>query len=135
MTNRKPIKSVFFLRCPTCGIGSLFKSKHSYELNKILDMHEHCEHCHEDFEVETGFYQGAMYMSYIITCALCLAILPIYYLFNNTREAFLDNAMYYLIACFAVLIFTAPYVIQLSRAVWLKMHVKFFKSKTEENHL
>ena len=122
-------KSVFFLRCPTCGKGKLFKSKTPYELSKVLDMNPSCEYCHEDFVVEIGFYQGAMYMSYIITSAMCLLLLPIYIAFNFSREKFLNNAMYYILACAIMLVVAAPYVVQLSRAVWLKMHVKYFKNK------
>lgn len=53
----KPKKSVFFLRCPTCGKGRLFKHA-PYNLPKVLDMNTHCEYCKEDFVVETGFYFG-----------------------------------------------------------------------------
>lgn len=125
----KPRKSIFFLRCPTCGRGKLFKSKHSYEFSKLLEMNPSCEACHEDFEVELGFYQGAMYISYIITCAICILLLPIYTALNFSREKFLDNAMYYILACAIVMIVTAPYITQLSRAVWLKIHIKYFKGK------
>lgn len=130
-----PVKSrmsVFFLRCPTCGKGKLFKSKNPYELNKVLDMNEYCEYCHEDFVVEPGFYQGGMYMSYIITSAMCIALLPIYIAFNFSREKFLDNAMYYISACAIMLVVAAPYVVRLSRAVWLKIHVKYFKGEAEK---
>ena len=124
----KSNKSVFFLRCPTCGKGKLFKSKNPYELSKVLDMNKCCEYCNEHFEVETGFYQGAMYISYIITSAMCLMLLPVYIAFNFSREKFLDNAMYYIIACGIMLVVAAPYVVQLSRAVWLKLHITYFKN-------
>lgn len=127
----KPRKSVFFLRCPTCGKGKLFKS-HPYDIPKVLDMNPTCEYCHEDFEVEPGFYYGAMYMSYTITSAICLLLLPIYTALNFSREKFLDNAMYYIGACALTLVLTAPYVVQLSRAVWLKIHIHYFKKKKED---
>ncbi|MFN8267864.1 MAG: hypothetical protein U0T31_07665 [Chitinophagales bacterium] len=95
-------------------------------------MNTHCEYCKEDFVVETGFYFGAMYMSYIITSGLCLLMLPIYYLFNPTRDKFLDNAGYYILACAIMLVAAAPYVVQLSRAIWLKLHVIYFKKKYNE---
>lgn len=115
------------LKCPTCGEGKLFQSKHPYQLKAILDMNDHCPNCGEDFSVEPGFYHGAMYMSYIITSAMCLALLPVYIAFNFSREQFLDNAFYYIGACALMLVFSAPFVTQLSRAVWLTIHVKFFK--------
>ena len=127
----KPNKSVFFLRCPTCGKGKLFKHA-PYNLPKVLDMNTRCEYCKEDFVVETGFYFGAMYVSYIITSGLCLLMLPIYYLFNPTRDKFLDNAGYYILACAIMLVGAAPYVVQLSRAMWLKVHIYYFKKKNTE---
>jgi uncharacterized protein (DUF983 family) len=117
----------FRLRCPNCGHGHLFKTKHSYQLNDILKMNDRCENCREDFSVEPGFYHGAMYMSYIITCAMCIALLPIYLAFNFSRDQFLDNAMYYIGACILLLVVSAPYVTQFSRAVWLTVHIKYFK--------
>lgn len=117
-----------FLKCPTCGKGDLYTSKSSFDFKNFLNMHQKCTVCSEDFVVETGFYQGAMYISYILSCALCLSILPIYYLFNISWEKFLDNAMYYLVASFIVLILSAPYITKLSRAIWLTIHVKFFKN-------
>lgn len=129
----KSRKSVLFLRCPTCGKGSLFKNPNPYALNNVLDMNEHCEYCNEDFEVEPGFYHGGMYMSYIITSAMCLCLLPIYTALNFSREKFLDNAMYYISACAVMLVVTAPYIVRLSRAVWLKIHVKYFKNKDQQS--
>lgn len=124
----KPRKNVLFLRCPTCGKGKLFQSN-PYNLKKILNMNKHCEYCNEDFEIEPGFYFGAMYMSYIITSALCLLLLPIYTALNFSREKFLDNAAYYITGCAVMLVVTGPYITQLSRAIWLKLHILFFKKK------
>jgi uncharacterized protein (DUF983 family) len=124
----KSNKSIFFLRCPTCGKGKLFKSN-PYKLKNMLDMNHRCEYCNEDFEVEPGFYFGAMYVSYILTTALCLMLLPIYIAFNYTWEKFLDNAAYYIIGCAVALIITTPYITQLSRAIWLKVHILYFKKK------
>jgi hypothetical protein len=92
-------------------------------------MNDRCEYCREDFQVEPGFYHGAMYMSYIITCAMCIALLPLYAALNFSREKFLDNAMYYIGACILLLVVSAPYVTQFSRAVWLTVHVKYLKKK------
>jgi len=124
--------NALLLKCPVCGKSNLFKSKHSYDFKNILEMNKECTNCKEDFEVETGFYQGAMYMSYIITCAMCIATLPIYIALNFSREKFLANAMYYIFSCVLLLIVTAPYITQLSRAIWLTVHIKYFKNKEKQ---
>ncbi|MEZ5053564.1 MAG: DUF983 domain-containing protein [Chitinophagales bacterium] len=120
---------VFTLKCPSCGKSPLYIAKSSFNFSKFMDMHDNCSACKEDFAVEPGFYQGAMYISYILSCALCLSLLPIYVLFNTTRDAFLDNALYYLFGCFAMLLLTAPYLTRLSRAIWLTLHIRFLKNK------
>lgn len=127
-------RNSLFLKCPTCGKSKLFKSKHPYQLNKILDMNDSCANCKEDFVVEYGFYYGAMYISYIITCAMCIAILPIYTALNFSRDKFLDNAGWYIASCVLVLILSTPYVTQLSRAVWLTIHIKFLKKHSDLNN-
>jgi uncharacterized protein (DUF983 family) len=127
-------RNALFLKCPKCGKGNLFKSKHPYELKKILDMYDACPNCKEDFVVENGFYYGAMYMSYIITCAMCIAILPAYTALNFSREKFLDNAGWYIGSCALLLILTTPYVTQLSRALWLTIHIKYFKKHSDQNY-
>ncbi len=114
------------LKCPTCGKEKLFKSN-PYVLNNMLDMNARCSNCGEDFQVETGFYYGAMYMSYIITCALCLVLLPVYMALNFSRDKFLDNAGYYIASCALLIVLAAPYVAQLSRAIWLTIHIKYMK--------
>lgn len=114
------------LKCPTCGKEKLFKS-YPYVLSRMLDMNDRCSSCGEDFKVEPGFYYGAMYMSYIITCAMCLALLPVYMALNFSREKFLDNAVYYIASCALLLVLAAPYVAQLSRAIWLTIHIKYLK--------
>ncbi|MCB0508011.1 MAG: DUF983 domain-containing protein [Bacteroidetes bacterium] len=126
-------RNAFALKCPTCGEGNLFQSKHPYDLKNVLKMNSKCSSCKEDFEIETGFYQGAMFMSYMFSCALCLALLPIYAAFNFSRDKFLDNVWYYLVACFIALVVTWPYITQLSRAVWLFLHLKYVKHKPTEN--
>lgn len=127
-------KYALMLKCPVCGKSNLFKSKHSYDFKNILVMNPKCTNCNEDFEVEPGFYQGAMYMSYIITCAMSIAILPIYIALNFSRQKFLDNAMYYILSCIILLIITAPYVTQLSRAIWLTVHIKYFKDSNKSEN-
>ena len=123
----------FPLKCPTCGKGNLFKSN-PYKLSNLLDMYDECPNCKEDFVVELGYYQGAMYISYFVTCTMCIALLPIYTALNFSRDKFLDNAMWYITACAILVIFSAPYVAHFSRALWLTIHVKFFKKHSDTHN-
>jgi uncharacterized protein (DUF983 family) len=56
-------------RCPRCRKGKMFKYP-MYRFDKLLDMHQHCQVCDLKFERETGFFYGAMYVSYAFAVAL-----------------------------------------------------------------
>lgn len=82
-------------------------------------MPEKCSECGQDFEIETGFYYGAMYVSYGITIAITVAIfvaLTILNLFSITSFLILD---------IVALVVTAPYVTRVSRSIWIALMVKY----------
>ena len=74
-------------KCPRCRTGSMFVHPfHRYF--KSAKMNENCPHCGLRFEVEPGFFFGAMYVSYAFSVALFTIIgvglsllgdFPVYY--------------------------------------------------------
>src|SRR5262245_58417027 len=70
----KRAKRVFIyglrLRCPNCGLGSLYKSP--------FGMRARCEYCDITFEREQGYFIGAIYVNIIVTESLLLLLLVIY---------------------------------------------------------
>ena len=67
------LSSILQLKCPKCRQGDLFCNKSSYKYKGFFDMPKKCSECGQDFEIETGFYYGAMYVSYALTIALTVA--------------------------------------------------------------
>jgi len=59
--------------CPKCRKGKIF-SKPFYSIRGFDEMHTHCPHCGFRFEVEPGYFYGAMYVSYAISGAFALII-------------------------------------------------------------
>ncbi len=58
-------------KCPQCQSGQMFT--HSfYKLNLFTNMHADCPVCGLHFEIEPGFFWGAMYVSYALTVGLML---------------------------------------------------------------
>ena len=58
--------SIFFNKCPRCNKGKFWKSNNPYYnlfLNGV-ENHSHCLNCDLKFEIEPGFFYGAMYISY-----------------------------------------------------------------------
>lgn len=60
-------------KCPRCRQGDIFKTKAS-DLLGFMKMHDQCAVCSLRFELEPGFYYGAMYISYAFNVALLVAI-------------------------------------------------------------
>ena len=66
-------------RCPRCRTGTTFLYG-PYDLKaRFLVMHKHCPHCGQEFEIEPGFFWGAMYISYAFTTGWFLVGLVIYF--------------------------------------------------------
>ncbi len=82
-------------------------------------MPDNCPKCHQDFQIETGFYYGAMYSSYAITVVINALIFLLLNLF------FEYNIGIFLIVDAIVLLVTMPYVFKVSRAIWLALMVKY----------
>ncbi len=62
---RKPsaLSGIVRMRCPYCRQGRFYVS-HPYDLEHAGDVLDECPVCHRDYNIEYGFYMGAMYLSY-----------------------------------------------------------------------
>ena len=65
--------SILGFKCPYCHTGDFFVS-HPYDLRHTGDVHDHCGHCGRRFNIEPGFYYGAMYVSYAIGVAAMVTV-------------------------------------------------------------
>ena len=81
----KPNKALSILqgKCPRCQSGKVFKYR-PVNLQKFTDMNDNCPVCGLHFEIEPGFFWGAMYISYAITTGMMLVLGGLtYYIGNN----------------------------------------------------
>ncbi len=113
--------SILNLKCPRCNEGNLFVHKSAYSpLAESINMPERCEVCGLKFERETGFYYGAMYVSYGVNVALSVALFLIYFLF------FWDYPKhYFIIADILFVLTTFPLISRVSRAIWINFFCKY----------
>lgn len=111
--------SVLKLKCPKCRQGDLFFNKKIYQYNHFFDMPKKCPKCGQDFEIETGFYYGAMYVSYAITIALITAVFVAMYVLDILLIEL------FLILDFLVLLVALPYVFKVSRYIWIALMIKY----------
>jgi uncharacterized protein (DUF983 family) len=120
--------SVTHLKCPRCNEGNLFSNANPYRLSQVVDMPETCPHCHLKYEKETGFFYGAMYVSYALNVAFAVSLFVAYYVL-----AWSLSLHFYLIALVSLTLLLFPYFMRISRAIWINFFVKFDKSYCEKN--
>lgn len=125
------IYSIFTGTCPKCHKGKIYEEKKAWKLRKVLKMNEHCSHCGLKFMIEPAFFYGAMYVSYAVGTAIATAAFIISYFFLNI------NIDYTFAIIILSLIITFPYILRLSRNIWLNIFLKYDKNlaaKKEENN-
>lgn len=113
MLNVSKSQAVFGGLCPRCRQGKIFQTP-LYALIGFGKMNEFCPHCRLRFEVEPGYFIGAMYVSYAFSGGLALIIgFVLFYFANNP-----DGWVYSLVISVAVVIISAINF-RLSRVIWL----------------
>jgi uncharacterized protein (DUF983 family) len=105
--------SLVACKCPQCRTGKMFEFKATH-ITKYSRMHEHCKVCGLRFEIEPGFFWGAMYISYAITTGILIILgLLILWLGNNP-----DFWVYFSIIVSTVILLT-PFIYRYSRAMMI----------------
>lgn len=84
------------------------------QLLRATKMHENCPHCGFHFEIEPGFFWGAMYISYAFSVAVSVVFgLLTFWILN-------DPAVWvYCLCIFTPLLLLAPWSMRYSRVLML----------------
>ncbi len=117
--------AVFNHKCPRCRQGNMYKTS-ALNLSKYASMHTNCEHCNLKFEVEPGFFYGAMFVSYVISVSFIgMSFISIYWLLNNP-----SMTVYISIIC-GVIVLTMPLNFRYARTLMLHIFggVDFVREK------
>lgn len=99
--------------CPRCRQGKIF-SKPFYSPRGFDDMYERCPHCGLRYEVEPGYFIGAMYVSYAISGGVALVLGFLLFYFGNDPEGWV-----YAVVVAPTMIVIAPMNFRISRVIWL----------------
>jgi uncharacterized protein (DUF983 family) len=113
--------SILFNKCPRCHTGNFFKGKHPYDFKHFGKMNSTCSVCGEGFERESGYYLGAMYVSYAIDIALGVG------LFLLTVPILKMDTLTFLFIFLGAVLILFPVIFWLSRLIWINFFVKFDK--------
>jgi uncharacterized protein (DUF983 family) len=107
------LTSVLQERCPRCRKGHMFRYAR-YNLRDFDKMYEQCPHCGLNFELEPGFYTGAMYVSYAFSVAILIIVGFFLLIFFN------DPGIYvYVITTLLTLLILFPALFRYSRVIYL----------------
>ena len=106
-------------RCPRCGEGRVFENNNPYSFRNGLAMHKYCPSCGLRNEKETGFFYGAMYVSYGLVAGLFI-------LFFAVDVFLLQMDALTLCLLFSAVIFALfPVNYRWSRTIWIAFFTKF----------
>lgn len=89
-----------------------------------MEMHKQCTVCGQPTEIEVGFYYGTGYVSYALTVAISVATLVAWLVLIGM--SFNDNRfLWWLISNGILLIALQPWLMRLSRSLWISWFVKY----------
>lgn len=111
-------------KCARCQTGNMFKAP-ATDLKHFMQMNETCENCGLRFEIEPGFFWGAMYVSYALTTGLMLVTCgTLLFGFND------PDFWVYVASIVGIVFITLPWVFRYSRMlmVYLFSPIRFDKS-------
>ncbi len=106
----------------------MFCNKTIFPFSQLLDMPERCEVCGQKMELEPGFYYGTGYVSYGLSIAIMAATAVI---FAYTKGfSYRDNSVFWFLGIsIALLITLQPWLMRLSRVLYLYLFVKYGKKR------
>jgi uncharacterized protein (DUF983 family) len=110
--------SIWHNKCPRCQEGDFFVRPAGFRFKDNLKTHENCSNCGLKYMIEPSFFYGAMYVSYAITVAMAVAVFVICQLFDLSLVASL-------ISILVVLILANPFVMRVSRLLYINMFISF----------
>ena len=117
--------SIFYNKCPKCHQGMFWHKNNPYlnVLKNNKQTNSECNKCLLKYEIEPGFWFGAMYVSYAIAVAFLLIFgLILYSLFENIDMMTLVIALSFLVIIFS------PINHFFSRLIWINIFVDYKNS-------
>ncbi len=126
-SSHKPmlLPAMFFLKCPSCRKSSVFLNKSIFPLGKCLALKDECEICGQKMKSESNNGGG---INYALT--MILFFLNLLWYWPIFGLSYKDNSVfYYLISSTAIVLLCQPYLMRLSRMMYLYMYVSFGTSR------
>jgi len=122
MAKRNKIAAIVAMKCPRCREGDMFNAPITQGIYK---MNDECPLCKQPFELEPGFYWGAMYVGYGLSGGYMLSTVGAMLLFLNWSI----EAAFAISILGGIIIF--PLIARLSRVIWINIYVGYDKNIAE----
>ena len=109
----------------------MFSSPSIFPLKRVLDMPERCPVCGQKTELEPGFYYGTGYVSYGLSVGITFVVAILFHLIIGF--SWRDYSIYWFLgADILLLILLQPWLMRMSRVLYLYMFVKYGQKKEEK---
>jgi len=132
-STKKPllIPALFTMKCPSCRKSTVFVNKSIFPLDKCLALKDECEVCGEKLKSEKNNGGG---INYALTMMLFFLNLLWYWpVFSGSPTLGLstknNSVFWYLGMSTTVVILAQPYLMRLSRMIYLYLYVGFGHSR------
>jgi uncharacterized protein (DUF983 family) len=129
MKNVSKLQAILGAKCPRCRQGNIFEYG-NWNLARFTATHEQCSVCKLRYEVEPGFFIGAMYISYAMSVALAFISGVAVYVLGN------DPALWiYIVVVTSLVVLLLPLMFRYSRVLFLYMFsgVKYNKQASRQS--
>jgi uncharacterized protein (DUF983 family) len=112
-------RSILTLKCPRCGHGDLFTKKGIFVYKNMMDMPTLCPVCDQKYEIEPGFWIGALWTSYPIVILIEFPFLMMA-LFSETLGPWIPLSL-----MFVAFYFAYPVMLRLGRSIWIHNWIRY----------
>jgi uncharacterized protein (DUF983 family) len=115
MEQGNKLKAMVSGKCPKCEKGDVFQFPW-WDLIRFSKMNKNCPTCNVHFEVEPGFFYGAMYVSYGFT--ILIMIIGGFSIYNWLND---PPVLYYIIPITLISLLFTPFNFRISRVFYLHL--------------
>lgn len=119
------LAALFTMKCPSCRRERVFLNKSIFPLGQLVELKDECEVCGQRFKSERNNGGG---INYALTVVLFFLNLCWYWpIFGLSYD---DNSVWqYLGVSVVIVLLAQPYLMRLSRMIYLYLYVGFGNSR------
>jgi len=132
-SSKKPalLPAMFTMKCPSCRKSTVFINKSVFPLGKCLALKDECEICGQKMKSESNNGGGINYaLTMILFFLNLLWYWPIFQSSPTFGLSYKNNSVfYYLGISTLVVILAQPYLMRLSRMIYLYLYTAFGNSR------